>query len=26
VTLVAVAGFAGRVKPPAASGQPYVKG
>ena len=25
-TLVAVAGFAGRVKPPAASGQPYVKG
>jgi len=26
VTLVAVAGFAGRVKPPAASGQPYIKG
>jgi len=26
VTLVAVAGFAGKVKPPAASGQPYVKG
>jgi simple sugar transport system permease protein len=26
VTLIAVAGFAGRVKPPAASGQPYVKG
>ncbi len=26
VTLLAVAGFAGRVKPPAASGQPYVKG
>lgn len=25
VTLVAVAGFAGKVKPPAASGQPYVK-
>ena len=26
VTLVAVAGFAGKVRPPAASGQPYVKG
>jgi simple sugar transport system permease protein len=26
VTLVAVAGFAGKVKPPAASGQPYIKG
>jgi simple sugar transport system permease protein len=26
VTLIAVAGFAGKVKPPAASGQPYVKG
>ena len=26
VTLVAVAGFAGKVKPPAASGQPYEKG
>jgi simple sugar transport system permease protein len=26
VTLVAVAGFAGKVRAPAASGQPYVKG
>ncbi|MEY4310373.1 MAG: hypothetical protein RLZ71_299 [Actinomycetota bacterium] len=26
VTLVAVAGFAGKVRPPAASGQPYIKG
>lgn len=26
VTLIAVAGFAGKVRPPAASGQPYVKG
>ena len=26
VTLIAVAGFAGKVKPPAASGQPYIKG
>ena len=26
VTLIAVAGFAGKVKPPAASGQPYEKG
>lgn len=26
VTLVAVAGFAGKVRPPAASGQPYTKG
>ena len=26
VTLVAVAGFAGKVSPPAASGQPYIKG
>jgi simple sugar transport system permease protein len=25
VTLIAVAGFAGKVKPPAASGQPYSK-
>jgi len=26
VTLLAVAGFAGKVRPPAASGQPYIKG
>lgn len=26
VTLIAVAGFAGKVRPPAASGQPYTKG
>ena len=26
VTLIAVAGFAGKVRPPAASGQPYIKG